>query len=52
MSATEKERQARILQLRQALEARILVLDGAMGTMLQELARDYREFCIRTNLYG
>ena len=21
-------------------------------TMLQELARDYREFCIRTNLYG
>ena len=44
MSATEKERQARILQLRQALDARILVLDGAMGTMLQAHALDEAGF--------
>ncbi len=44
MSAVEKERQARILQLRQALEARILVLDGAMGTMLQAHALDEEGF--------
>ena len=44
MSSVEKERQARILQLRQALDARILVLDGAMGTMLQAHALDEAGF--------
>src|SRR5438093_5039030 len=38
------DRQNRLAQLRAALERRILVLDGAMGTMIQSYALEEKDF--------
>ena len=38
------DRKTRIEQLHQAIQQRILVLDGAMGTMIQRLDFDENEY--------
>src|SRR2546427_6868813 len=38
------DRQTRLAQLRAALERRILVLDGAMGTMIQSYGLEEKDF--------
>ena len=40
----ESERQARITKLKKALEERIVLLDGAMGTMIQREKLDEQAF--------